>query len=178
MDSTFDFSLLPLGRARVWVGTVPATLSRQLDRVVRCERFARAQTPLSLAVEVAVPRGAMQAYGLLGLTYTPESAGEARAVVCGGEGPAYAEALSSVAPVRWGLPSELADGLLELLDEVKGDGLCPAGEIRFGCAAWCQVGSSPRTFGGLCRVLLAALADPGRVQDKEFWRGLLGSTSF
>lgn len=159
-----EIRLNAFARGRLWEPMeLPAvTGGPVVDHVVKADAGAAAQGK-SLAVEVAIPRGPVVSYGLLGGTYERAPDELLKMTVFGGEQGEFDDSLAGP-PERaiFGLPSEYADsiasGFLAGVDRLPAT---PGGSLTFDRSAFGRIGSSPLLFRELAVcVTRLVLGDP------------------
>jgi hypothetical protein len=132
------------------------------DHVVKADAGAAAEGK-SLAVEVAIPRGPVVSYGLLGGTYgrVPDELLR-MSVLGGGQGEFDGSLAGPPEMVLFGLPSEYVEGISSgFLAGVDRLPVTPGGSLTFDRAAYGRIGSSPLLFRELAVcVTRLVLGDP------------------
>jgi hypothetical protein len=151
-------------RGRLWGSTeLPAMTGRPVaDHVVKADAGAVTQDK-SLAVEVAIPRGPIVSYGLLGGTYKQVPGELLKISVLGGEQREFDGSLASPPEKAiFGLPSEYVDGIANgFFAGVDRLSATPGGSLTFDRAAFGPIGSSPLLFRELAVcVTRLVLGDP------------------
>ena len=164
-------------RARVWIGELPRAPDASMTKRLSLDCTGDRGVACFYAVEIAVPRGGMISYGLLGLHYEPMEATLEFSVGVGTAGP-YGDSLVAGDSVHWGLDAEYAEAVLDQAASVAVTSGLPCGGFAFGPAACCVVGSSPRVFGELSKVLLSAAAAVPRPADVKSWREILEAANW
>jgi hypothetical protein len=153
-------------RARIWF-TAPAdyvTQPSSLRSVVLTPASRIEVHRSSIVVEMFVPAGGRFHYGLLGATVI-EPGGPAReelvleVAVMAARGPIYDSSLAgTLDTVRWGLPSEYTDAVIESVTEAMGaHGAPDVSRLRFAYGAHGDIGSSRAFFGRLARLVLSLM---------------------
>lgn len=174
-----EFDLPFLGKARVWLSTLPQIDVVNTD-VVRRSVPSRPSTvgeTRSACVELYFPAGARARYALLAGTFVP-GPGELLTTelpICDGVGARLDWALASkVDEVRPGLPREYVGAIFKGLSSA-GD-ILGAGVMTLGPAAHSLAGSSSDMFERAARTLLEILgADPASLFEESMSR-ILGGT--
>ena len=151
-------------RGRLWESMeLPAAWGGPVaNRVIQADGGVAAQGA-SLAVEVAISRGPVVSYGLLGGTYEQLPGELLKMSVLGGEQGVFDGALAGPPEsVVFGLPSEYVDGIVNgFLAGVDKLSAAPGGLLTFDRAAFGRIGSSPLLFRELAVcVTRLALGDP------------------
>ncbi len=159
-----EIRLSAFARARLWGPMeLPAVAGGSVaDHVVKADKGTVAQDK-SLAVEVAIPRGPVVSYGLLGGTYEQAPDELLKMSVLGGEQGEFDGSLAGPPEtVIFGLPSEYVDGIANgFLAGVDRLSATPGGSLAFDRAAYGRIGSSPLLFRELAVcVTRLVLGDP------------------
>jgi hypothetical protein len=149
-------------RARIWFGeALPAGFIavRTLQKEFPTESFVPTMSQVA-AVELAIPRGAMTAYGLLGGEVVADDRRRADVEVSiNQDGPDLADSLA-VAPdqPRVGLLEEYGFAACAGIEHVVRQGWQFNGEVRLRWAAHSTIGSSPMVFEELGTILAQLLS--------------------
>jgi len=164
---TDQFDIGRHGRARFWVGTCPGAVFPSTESVQsEAEPADVALKSQQVALEIKLPKDPRVMYGLLGGRFeTDPSATAVRIVVPYsstpfGDGRAFVTPLASPPETPLiGLPKELADAVLEGVADARQRGArLGSGELRFDCAVYGPVGSSPSLFRQLSEAVTLLIA--------------------
>lgn len=151
-------------KARVWIGDLPQSfysVDRIIERVIDLDKPSLKSTHRA-AIEMIVPRGARNIYGLLGAEMLPNKLNciGVQIFTSNQEGEPLVESLAhSLDDPRVGLPNEYAysiiDGVLAAKEEDK---VFSSGEIKFNCAAYSPISSCEFIFKHLSQAVTKILS--------------------
>lgn len=161
------------GRARVWFHNLPdwaCPWSGVIERTLPATRID-GQGIRSAAVELFIHTGGICPYGLLAGEFVPQDSNLLllQTIVSSEEGTRF-DALvgEAIDEVRFGLPLEYAEGVLDGASAARANCILGSGTLRFGCAVHGKVGSSANHFRRLARLVVELLRlDTPAVTEKE-----------
>jgi hypothetical protein len=159
-------------RAHVWLDEAPPADYAAVALLTRTMRASKAVTPgrRIAAVEIAVPRGPVTPYALLGGRLTDADVDGLELVLS--INPTGRTLVPSLATppdhVQTGLPDEYADAIFSAAEDLAAsDGLPSQASLRFEWAAHAASGSSPLAFRQACRLVLQLLMLPADASDGD-----------
>lgn len=157
-------------KARVWLDGLPYAfhLSDRNQYIRTPQGVAVPAAHRHCAIELFIPLGGRFNYGLLGCS-VDDSEKQPEAIVVDAStrrSEVFADSLiKNLEEVHWGLDEEFADSVLDgALNGVAEFGL-PGRQIHFNVAAHGEVGSSPKIFSRLGRLLIALTVCEGENQE-------------
>jgi len=149
-------------RARLWEN---GELPRLTGEPAANRQLAAAPPALSeitsLAVEVAIPRGGVVSYGLLGATFVPDATGSLSISVLSGDGQPFTRALAGPPEeVMIGLANEYVDSVINgILAGTMAIPAIPGGSLVTDRAAHGAIGSSALLFRELAACVTRLVLD-------------------
>ena len=144
-----ELNLTALARARLWESVeLPSLLGPPAAEEVLEAAALDVKPSKSIIIEVAVPRGGVTSYGLLGAKFEPaHRASLAMSVLSDGDR-SFSDALAgSPERVKFGLPSEFVRSVVSgFLSGARQFADVPGGGLVFDHAAYGELGSSGELF--------------------------------